>query len=109
MRHTSNPLYREAELWAQLDGCEPGDLLRQLVDVAETATDGYGYALSGTTQSLIHFAIRKEIAAHEEWVNSGEIYEYQERDYVEEVLKEIHAIRNGTDQRTRKTKRDSDA
>jgi hypothetical protein len=55
-----------ARLLADLDGCEGGDLLRALCEVAEMATDGHGYSYAegSQTQERILDAIRGEVVAH---------------------------------------------
>lgn len=92
MDEHKDPQFAEAEVWATLDGCEPGDLLRGLVDEASRARDGHGYAMSNKTEKYLRLAIDAEIEAHEEWIK-GEGADYQEPAYVEECLNKIEELR----------------
>lgn len=85
-----DPQFNLGYLLADLDGCEPGDFMRGLIDEARRSQDGYGYAMSGRTEQHLRMAIDAEIDAHEEWLaGEGKVSGIYDPEDIERALKEI--------------------
>lgn len=86
----TDPQFKLAAYLADIDGCEPGDLIMMIVEAAEKSQDGYGYSMSTEAEKFLRQAIDAEIDAHEEWLSGeGKASGIHEDEEIDEALKLI--------------------
>lgn len=91
MKKSADALVEEARIWAQIDGCEGGDLLVALASALEMAH--YSYADQEKLEARLMKAITSEIREHRKMATGpdSDAYGYEEED-VQWALREIALI-----------------